>query len=198
MEEQCSTNRIRELRQARGMTQEDLAALVGEETSIATVSRLESGRMTLTLPWMERISAALGVTPHEIIAKGRGLRMVPVVDMGLLFSWEKELRKSTDFIPALAGVGGLRCFAVRPQAGHIDLLTRYEGTYAIIDPDQRSLELDRVYLVRMEDGGHSFHRYISDPPRLESVGSTPERKEIHIGEEPFTIVGRITHLGADF
>jgi hypothetical protein len=54
--------------------------MLGDDTSIATVSRLESGRMQLTLPWIHRISSALGVSPYEVIAtQGQGLRMVPLV-----------------------------------------------------------------------------------------------------------------------
>jgi repressor LexA len=87
-------NRIRDLRLERKLTQEELAALLGEETSIATVSRLESGRMTLTQPWMERIATALGVSPHDIIARqGSGLRMVPLIGQIAAGDWALAVRE---------------------------------------------------------------------------------------------------------
>ena len=49
-------NRIRELRDRRQMTQEELAAAIG--TSKMQVSRLERGERRLTQSWMERIAAA--------------------------------------------------------------------------------------------------------------------------------------------
>jgi transcriptional regulator with XRE-family HTH domain len=54
-------NRIRELRLARDWSQQKLADLVG--VSKVTISDLERGKMQLTLDYMKRIAAALGVTP---------------------------------------------------------------------------------------------------------------------------------------
>jgi transcriptional regulator with XRE-family HTH domain len=69
-------NRIRHLREARGLTLAELAEQVG--TSHATIQRLESGKMRLTQEWAERISAALAVHMPEIFGE-----IVPAVAKGL-------------------------------------------------------------------------------------------------------------------
>lgn len=59
------TNRIRELRRARGWTTLDLADRIG--TTNATISRLETGERRLTVEWMNRIAAAFGVVPANLL-----------------------------------------------------------------------------------------------------------------------------------
>lgn len=58
-------NRIRELREAKGLTQTDLAAAAGTDKSM--VGRLEKGSRRLTTRWMERLAPALGVPPAALM-----------------------------------------------------------------------------------------------------------------------------------
>lgn len=58
-------NRIRELRLARGLSQDALADAVG--CVKAQISDLERGNRGLTLEWMRRIGAALHVSPAELL-----------------------------------------------------------------------------------------------------------------------------------
>lgn len=58
-------NRIRELREAKGLTGRQLAEMIG--TTQETISRLETGRRKLTHDWMRVIAKALGVTPADLI-----------------------------------------------------------------------------------------------------------------------------------
>jgi transcriptional regulator with XRE-family HTH domain len=59
--------RIRELRKARGFTQKELGLLVG--TTPQTIQRLETAEMTVSLEWLEKIGAALGVQTHELLPR---------------------------------------------------------------------------------------------------------------------------------
>lgn len=59
-------NRIREIREAAGLSSDELAEMVG--TTGATIRRLETGARELTLAWMRKISEALKVTPGDLIA----------------------------------------------------------------------------------------------------------------------------------
>ena len=58
-------NRIRELRQKRGLTGQRLAEMVG--TTQVTISRLETGQRKLTQDWMRRIAKALDCSPADLI-----------------------------------------------------------------------------------------------------------------------------------
>lgn len=71
-------NRIRELRKARDWTAEDLGSRVG--TSGVQITRLETGERRLTVDWMNRIAAALQVTPGELLATRTPLE--PADDVG--------------------------------------------------------------------------------------------------------------------
>jgi len=60
-----ATNRIRELRRAKGWTATQLADRVG--TSNVQISRLETGDRKLTVDWMERLADVLGCRPADIM-----------------------------------------------------------------------------------------------------------------------------------
>lgn len=61
-------NRIKDLREARGWSLEQLAARFGDSTTASTVHKLETGTMKLTTEWMEKLGKAFGgIDPIEII-----------------------------------------------------------------------------------------------------------------------------------
>ncbi|HSV28777.1 MAG TPA: helix-turn-helix transcriptional regulator [Candidatus Omnitrophota bacterium] len=59
-------NRIREIRQDRGLSQEQLADKVG--TTKAQISKLEKSQRRLTDQWMRRLAVALECHPGELFA----------------------------------------------------------------------------------------------------------------------------------
>ena len=62
-------NRIRDIRRQKGMTLAEVAAACDPATTAQTIGRLETGLRNLSLVWMNRIGAALGVDP-ELLVKG--------------------------------------------------------------------------------------------------------------------------------
>lgn len=61
------SNRIRDIRKAKGLTLADLAAACRPATTAQTIGRLETGTRQLSLTWMNRIAAALGVEPAALM-----------------------------------------------------------------------------------------------------------------------------------
>lgn len=61
------TNRIRTIRKARGLTLAELAAACNPPTTAQTIGRLETGTRSLSLTWMNRIAAALGIDPTGLM-----------------------------------------------------------------------------------------------------------------------------------
>ena len=65
-------NRIRDIRKAKGLTLADLAAACVPPTTAQTIGRLETGTRQLSLVWMNRIAAALGVDPASLMRDQSG------------------------------------------------------------------------------------------------------------------------------
>ncbi len=59
--------RIREVRRARGMTLDEVAKNCAPPTTPQTVGRLETGMRTVSVGWLNRIAAALGVDAADLV-----------------------------------------------------------------------------------------------------------------------------------
>lgn len=58
---------IRQVRRARGMTLHDVAERCDPPTTAQTIGRLETGTRTVSVDWLNRIAAALGVTAADLV-----------------------------------------------------------------------------------------------------------------------------------
>jgi transcriptional regulator with XRE-family HTH domain len=75
------TNRIRDIRKAKGLTLADLAAACDPQTTAQTIGRLETGMRSLSLTWMNRIAAALGVDPASLMRTETAASAMIVADL---------------------------------------------------------------------------------------------------------------------
>jgi transcriptional regulator with XRE-family HTH domain len=69
--------RLREVRQARGMTQTDLASQASVTASY--LSRLEGGRVAPGIDMVERIAEALGTTVADLLPDGAAPDPLPIL-----------------------------------------------------------------------------------------------------------------------
>jgi len=60
--------RIREVRRARRMTLQDVADACVPATTPQTIGRLETGTRTVSVGWLNRIAAALGVDATDLVS----------------------------------------------------------------------------------------------------------------------------------
>lgn len=58
---------IREVRRAKNMTLDDVARACVPPTTAQTIGRLETGTRTVSVGWLNRIAAALGVTAADLV-----------------------------------------------------------------------------------------------------------------------------------
>lgn len=58
---------IRDVRRARGMTLHDVAMACVPPTTAQTIGRLETGMRTVSVGWLNRIAAALGVPAADLV-----------------------------------------------------------------------------------------------------------------------------------
>ncbi len=59
--------RIREIRKGKNLTLADVAAACQPPTTPQTIGRLETGTRTVSIDWLNRIAAALGVLPADLV-----------------------------------------------------------------------------------------------------------------------------------
>lgn len=60
-------SRVREVRKAKGLTLAEVAERCKPPTTAQTIGRLETGMRTLSLGWLNRIAAGLGVDSSELV-----------------------------------------------------------------------------------------------------------------------------------
>ncbi|MCZ8369779.1 MAG: helix-turn-helix transcriptional regulator [Porphyrobacter sp.] len=76
------SNRIRDIRKAKGLTLADLAAACSPPTTAQTIGRLETGMRQLSLGWMNKIAAALGVDPASLMRAETAATAQIVAELG--------------------------------------------------------------------------------------------------------------------
>lgn len=65
--ERLRMNKIRQIREAKGLSLEKVALACSPQTTAKQIQRLERGERRLTTDWIERLAKALGVRPAEIV-----------------------------------------------------------------------------------------------------------------------------------
>lgn len=107
-------NRIKELRELRGWSQDDLAEKVG--TTNQQIGRLENGERKLSLDWMERLAKPLRVAIPELIdisGQMKIIRLIGNVQAGIFQMPLEEQPYDGEWISIPLDDGIMKC---RPYA----------------------------------------------------------------------------------
>lgn len=170
---------------------------IGHEITMATVHKLETGQMGLTLDYIKAFAQALQVSPEDIIADTPvpATRRIPMLGAISAGNWRDAVEYCDDYIVVPNEAGGPRAFALKPVGDSMDKLVTEDG-FIVVDPDQMELWDGRCYAVRNDSGEATFKKFIALPPRLEPCSNNPDHQPIPLGREPFTIVGRVTYIGS--
>lgn len=179
-------DQIRAELDARNMSIRDLAGAIG----------LDENKLSKSL------SGTRGFKPAELAAIEREfapiaedatpLRKIPLlgkVPAGRPAPAEQHRGK---WIPVSDPDTPPNAYALTPEGDSMDLIVP-EGTAAtlIIDPDDRQLWPGRRYVVMTEDGRTTFKEFQADPARLVPCSSNDEHRDIMLGDEPVTVLGRV-------
>ena len=151
-------NRIRDVRQQKGMTLAEVAAACRPATTAQTIGRLETGMRNLSLGWMNRIAAALGVEP-ETLLKGTETA-VPQVLARLTDGGAEALASPRDAIlPTELDSGApLVCLAIEASQGEYragDQLWLRQ-----LPPEDTAKMINRDVLAPRPGGRFAFGRLI--------------------------------------
>lgn len=143
-------NRIRDIRAQKSMTLAQVAAACDPPTTAQTIGRLETGMRNLSLIWMNRIAAALGVEPEVLLRSETAgePRITAVLSAGGISA---PTGSGDALLPtALSGDGMLRVIAVEAASGDYrpgDQIWLREATV-----EQAARAINRDVLV-LQDGG---------------------------------------------
>jgi transcriptional regulator with XRE-family HTH domain len=162
-------NRIRDIRKQKGLTLADVAAACDPPTTAQTIGRLETGMRNLSLTWMNRIAAALGVEP-EMLVRGEQAAQ-PQVIARLTEAGAEALSAPRDaLLPTeLESSARLICLQVEASAGEYragDQLWLRQ-----LPPEEAPKMINRDVLAPRKGGRFAFGRLIDRQGSL--VGLLP-------------------------
>jgi repressor LexA len=177
------------------MTLQDL----GEKTGMhyTTVAKLERSQRGLKLAYLSAIATALGVAPRDLLGAEpeiMPMRMVPLINQEASASWDDAVQEPLGSVPSPAG--GANAFALRPDAGAMDLVVGPDA-YIVVDPDDRELRDDKIYAMKDREERTVFKRFRSSPLQLEPCSSDTNERPIPLGSEPITTIGRVVWQGSE-
>jgi transcriptional regulator with XRE-family HTH domain len=148
--------RIREVRKARNMTLDDVARACDPPTTPQTIGRLETGTRTVSVGWLNRIAAALGIEAADLVATGDRAELPVAAVLGA--SGAAAPRKTAIIVPPSAKAGQV---ALNVGSGVGDYRAGDEIWCDTIDePARFGSALNRDVLVPRPAGRFLFGRLI--------------------------------------
>ncbi len=151
-------NRIRDIRREKGMTLADLAEACRPPTTPQTIGRLETGMRNLSIRWMDRIAAALGIDP-EMLVRSEANAGAQVVAQLTSSGAEALARPRDALLPSELGGEAVRVvLAIEASAGEYragDQLWLRQ-----ITPEDAPRAVNRDVLVPRKGGRFAFGRLI--------------------------------------
>ncbi len=148
--------RIRDVRRARTMTLDDVARACDPPTTPQTIGRLETGMRTVSVGWLNRIAAALGVDASDLV-DGGGERSELAVAAVLGANGATAPRRAGIVVPPRAGGGQV---AVTVAASTGDYRAGDEIWCETLEPGGFARALNRDVLVPRPAGRFLFGRLI--------------------------------------
>lgn len=194
------SNKVRKIRKQKQLTMEQLAekvsAIRGKPMHLTTIAKIERSQRQLSGEMLSAIAQALDVPPEVLVdhvPMTIAVRMVPLIGRIAAGKWREAIAHPDGYIPAPIRSGN--AFALKPDGDSMDLVVG-DDAVIVVDPDQPDLLDGRLYAVMNGEGETTFKRFRSSPPRFEPVSSNPVHEVMHIGREPFTVLGRVIWQGS--
>lgn len=176
--------RIREVRRARRMTLDDVARACNPPTTPQTIGRLETGTRTVSVGWLNRIAAALGVDAQDLVegAEAAELKVIAVLGPG----GASAPRRAGIVVPPRAGEGEV---AMTVSASVGDYRAGDEIWCTMLGPDDYARALNRDVLLPRPAGRFLFGRMINrDEERLQLIPLEPGGRQQVVANPPWLAV----------
>jgi transcriptional regulator with XRE-family HTH domain len=176
--------RIREVRRARNMTLQDVADRCDPPTTPQTVGRLETGTRTVSMGWLTRIAAALGVDPSDLVQLPER-EDVPVAAI-LGAAGAHAPRRQSVALPPHPAPGQV---ALLVEAGVGDYRAGDELWLDRLSPDAFARAMNRDVLVPRPAGRFLFGRLIGrDPGKIQLLPLGSGARQTVLTDPPWIAV----------
>ncbi|TPG09962.1 helix-turn-helix domain-containing protein [Sphingomonas oligophenolica] len=176
---------IREVRRAKGLTLEHVARACDPPTTAQTIGRLETGTRTVSVAWLNRIAAALGVAAGDLVTLPDRTTL-PVAAL-LDGDGAHAPRSPLHATPPVAAPGAV---AVTVVASVGDYRTDDRIWCAMLAPDAFARALNRDVLVPRPGGRFVFGRLIGREAgdRLHLLPPGPGARQLVVADPPWIAV----------
>lgn len=172
---------IREIRRARRLTLADVAARCSPPTTAQTIGRLETGTRTVSVGWLNRIAAALGVTAADLVTLPDRVEVPVAARLG-----PAGAHAPTAAANAAAPAPTPGMIAVRVDGGVGDYRAGDELWCETVAPAEFGRALNRDVLVPRAAGRFAFGRLIGrDGARLQLLPPGPGARQQVISDAPW-------------
>ena len=178
--------RIREVRRARGMTLDDVARACNPPTTPQTIGRLETGTRTVSIGWLNRIAAALGVEAQDLVGGAGSAELKVAAVLGP--DGATAPRRAAIVVPPKVDDGEI---AVTVSASVGDYRAGDEIWCETLSPDGFGRALNRDILVPRPAGRFQFGRLIDrDEERLQLLPLGAGGRQQIVANPPWIAVAR--------
>jgi transcriptional regulator with XRE-family HTH domain len=176
--------RIRDVRRARKMTLQDVADRCDPPTTPQTIGRLETGTRTVSVGWLNRIAAALGVDAADLVTLPER-EDIPVAAT-LEHDGAHAPRRAGVVIPPRAAAG---LVAMTVNSGIGDYRSGDEIWLARLAPDAFASALNRDVLLPRPAGRFLFGRLIGrEDDRLQVLPLGAGQRQTVVTDPPWAAV----------
>ena len=148
--------RIREVRKAKGMTLDDVGKRCEPPTTAQTIGRLETGTRTVSVGWLNRIAAALGVDAADLVDHPERTELEVIAVLG---SAGAQAPRRTGLVVPPHSAPGQVAMTVAASIG--DYRAGDEIWCDRLAPEQFASALNRDVLVPRPAGRFLFGRLIN-------------------------------------
>ena len=193
-----ASNNIKRLRQAAGLTLDELAARMEPESTASTVAKLENRKMACSVDYILAIAKVLEVPPSEIISEGpvNNVRFIPLVGNVAAGRWQDAVAVSEQSLAIPSHLRGANLFALRPEGDSMDRICS-DGGFIVVDPEQRDLLDKKFYVIMNDEGECTFKQFSLNPLQLVPCSTNQEHQPIPLGQSPFSVIGRVIYVGQE-
>ena len=175
---------IREVRRARGMTLDDVARACVPPTTPQTIGRLETGTRTVSVGWLNRIAAALGVDAADLVDHPERGELPVVAVLGA--NGASAPRKQALVVPPRPAAGQI---AMTVSASVGDYRAGDEIWCERLEPEDFGKARNRDVLVPRPAGRFLFGRLIGrDEGRLHLLPPGAGGRQSVVADPPWAAV----------